>query len=335
MNLRCLFQCTCIGFIASTVSWAFAEPSPPENQYFRGVEDRLAEADAVVVGWAEIIRQEFIRETSRKEVRARINVTAVLKGEEALREIEYTSAYTPKGYTSFSGKGYWSTEDEEHCRLVECFPYALRHSAIFFLKREQNMEWKPFYAYLDDDEQTIQHAVETIIAAQKQLSEKPTTEILVPLLQAKYPLVLRKYAVRALMRYGGTWPERSNVLRAAVGQLDNDDALYSYTVACVVAHIRYEGDAPRVTSGLDLVVALIENAPNEATLNFAVRQIRRISSVFLANQGEAKAFREALLKKRGGLTGKIPGHAVLTQQDEALLSDIVPGSPIRGSDQTQ
>lgn len=326
MNIGTFFRTVSLSFALVTMSWASEKSGQPENRYLRGVEDRLAQADAVVVGQTKIMEETSVGTSSRKQVRARIHVTSVLKGGLALKEIDYTSAYSPEGYTSFSGNRYWDSDDELHSRLVECFPYAVQPSAIFFLKRDRDSAWTPFYAYLEDEKQTIAPAIKSIITAEQQLSEQEPTEIIIPLLQAENPPLLQKYAVRAIVRHLETWSQRTNALQMVADQLGKDEALYSYALTCIVAQLRNERSMSGANSGLGLVIVLIEKAPSVTALDAAVRQAGIISRVFLANPEKAKALRQALLDKRRSLTGRQSQSPVLTPGDKALLANI--GQPV-------
>lgn len=326
MSVGKLVLCTGLVFSVITVSAGFEKQHTPRNHYFNGVEDRLAEADAVVVGRAEIIQQKSARKALQKEVTACIYVTNVLKGDKSLREIEYNSPYYPRGFTSFSGEGYWSIEDEMHARLIECFPYALGRSVIFFLKKRQDGIWEPFYVYLDDDDQTVKSALEAIIAAQEHLNEWPSAEILCPMLDSKRPLLVRKYAVRSVMRRTETWPEQKNMLLKMRGHLGDNDEFYTYTMACVVAHLRYKSPVLNASRGLDLVIALINQAPNVNSLNSAVDEVMKLAMIFREDHDMAKKLRNAILTKRNIITEQKDGAVILNPKDKILFENI--GMPI-------
>jgi len=282
IKIRRLLQDLVPSLLFIAAASCYASEKQPENQYFRGVEDRIREADAIVVGHVEVMSEDSAEGSSQRVVRARISVVQILKGDQSLREIEYSTRYSPQGFASYSGRGYWGTEDEEHSRLVECFPYALGRPAVFFLKQEQQGLWKPFYGYIDDEAQTLRSAIKDIIATECRLERQPSAEVLSPMLGADNPLMLRKYAVRAIMRRFQSWPERTGTFLAAGDELSNTEDFYFYLVA----------------------------------------DVRKVKGMFASNRDRGKALQTALLNRRAALGKQVGGPIGLTVADEALLADI-------------
>jgi len=316
-TIRRLFQGAGLSFLFFTIISAHADMNIPDNQFFKGVEDRIVEADAIVAGRVEMISEDSAIEPPERMVKARIHIVMVLKGSQTLQEIEFISPYSPQGY-SYSGKGYWGVEDEQHSRLVECFPYDLGRPAVIFLKREQAERWAPFYAFIDDDTRKLQLAIGTIIEAEGRLATHPAREVLSPLLYRGKLLILRKYAVRAIMRHVQSWSERTEILMGAKDEISSNQDFYVYLVACVVENIQHD-DASRSSAGLDLIVALLGMAPNADSLDSAVREIRKVKDAYSRDQDKAQELGAALLSSRAKLDKQGIG---LSAVDKAFLEDI-------------
>lgn len=305
-------------FIRRLLPLLFAYASVAQaSQYTKGVEDRIHEADAIVAGHATIVSETVPSGIATGMVEARIDVTHVLKGDHIPRAILFQTHYSPLGL-SFSTNGYFCADDAKHSRLIESFPYGLGYSGVFFLRYNQDATWTPFYSFVDNEMGHTRQAIASIMESE---SMRLTEDRILTLLDAKHDILVRKYAVRTVMRHYNTWLERSSILMASLDSLKHDDETYAYLVACVVAYLR--NDAPVVhREGLDLLISLIQKAPSVETLDFAVQEIFKVKEFYRKNQHMAKKLHTTLMEKRGLFQDVHHGDSILPDGDMKLVEGI-------------
>jgi len=287
------------------------------SQYTKGVEDRIHEADAIVAGQAIMISELMPTVASTGMVEARIDVTHVLKGDNIPNAIYFHTHYSPLGFSRSTNR-YFSADDEKHSRLMESFPYGLGYPAIFFLRYNQDGTWAPFYSYIDNDMGNIRQAIESIMQSE---SLRLTDDIVSTLLDSKHDILVRKYAIRAVMRHDNTWAGRSSILLASLGGLNIDDETYSYLVACVAAFLRNEVPATNY-EGLDLLISLIKKAPSVEALDFAVQEIYKVKESYRHNHYMAKKLHSALIEMRSMYQDDHNASFILPDSDRKLIEGI-------------
>jgi hypothetical protein len=320
MHIQVFVKYVGIGIAVVAVSPACAGGAAPTNQFFGGIENRIREATHVIAGRARIAGEASRDVSGVRMVDVQIDAVRYLKGQEFGQSIRFRTTYSPMGFTVGAKGGDWGSEDEEGVRMVECFPYDLECSGIFFMRRAGDGTWRAFYAIRDDTRGASRSAVETIIEAEDRLEDAEPRSILIPLMSPEQPLLVRKYSVRAIMQHVKAWAERGGTILDGRSQVDRDETLFAYAMACVVSHLwREDALSGRAADGLDVVIALLGRSPTASSLDDCLQRVADLKAVFHAHPEKTKSLRGAVLLKRQKLTERASG---LTSRDLAIMKGL-------------
>lgn len=292
----------------------------PRDAFFCGVEDRIREAEAIVAGRAQLLDEIGVNGTTSMMVRARIQVATVLKGDAALRSIDYSYIYRPFGFTLTGDEKYWGAEDEDHSRLIESFPYSTDCDAVFFLKKAGG-SWRPFYVYLDVKRAT-RDALMQIMKSEELIKVEDPAAALRPLVDAAEPLLVQEYALRSAMTHVSSWSSRADIVKSAVSGIPSNATLFCYAAGLGIAHLRQATSSVDIQQAANLVVGVIKVAPTSGSLDSVVGQLQTAVPFIRGHRAEATALTTALAKRRSELSLGETGREALTARDRQLLSDL-------------
>jgi len=310
------------GAVAVESDAEMKEKAWPSNNYFRGVEDRIAQAEAIIVGRVQLIRKESIK-GGRVNVKARIDVDSVLSGDNNLRVIEFSSEYFPAGYTFDARKRQFGCEDEIHARMMEVFPYGLKPSPriIAFLKTE-NSKWHVFYAYFDDMAGRMSEAIRTIVRIEGISQQANKCAELVQIVEKDNPKILKEYAIRSLSKATLPWHDKRTLLNSMASLCARNEELYNYNFSCVSAHLEHGFIEKVVISEyLDLLLAMINDAPNSDSLSHAVETLEWVADEFRDWPEKVIKLHNIIIENRSRFGGS-SNRAVLTKEDHILLQAV-------------
>lgn len=249
-----------------------AGATTPNNAFFHGVENRIREADAIVLGRAEVLS---VSDAAGESIaHGRIFVDQALMGIVA-PVVNYSVHHAPLGYSMRSRNGYWSPKDEENARRLESFQIGQSVEGIFFLKNIED-KWHPFYVLVEDEARTNKSSITAIIEMDGQIAKGAQIDDLIPLTLASgaSPMLI-KYLFRMSMRQEPSWERRHELLILLQPAWRNDSQLYRYIVSATVAWMRHDASGQSQTT-MNLLEAITGSAPSEVDHRYAERQAARI-----------------------------------------------------------
>ena len=300
----------------------------PMNGYYRGVEDRIREADLIVTGKLRIVEKMETGTEPKYLVKAAVDVEAVLIGDPRLKRVEFSSKYFPGGRNVFSQTQYFGGEDEGHCHLIECFPYGIRYPAVVFFKKDRET-FAPFYAYIDDEKGSTKTAIVTIIEAERGMTNINIVASLETMISKKQSLIVKNYAIRASMKHLD-WQARNDLFVSTRLNIAKDSKLYAYAIGCFAEYVHDESSSIASSGAtLDVLFSLIDCAPDSRSMDLAVLKLTtKVVPILRNHEDKAEVLRTILIRKRGEFGQNKVKDANLSRQDQALLDALGTEAPV-------
>ena len=270
-----------------------AQSTWPRAAYFAGIENRVAEADAIVAGRVQLLESKEIGHSSEYAVKAVVKIEKVLVGDHGLREITFSTRHLPGGLTAFAGEQGYGAEDTRQKLLIHMLEYEASPRVVVFAKRGTN-GWNVFYCFRENERDSCAKGISRIIEAER-LGDNPLREVLLSqMLEAAEEDFVKKYAIRSELKSASSWEDKLAFVQKHVTNGTNAQ-LSGYAVNCLTSHL-FSGYVPPQDAGkvMDILGNLVQSAPDAATLGSSVAGLRRVSDLIRTHTEEAARIRGAL-----------------------------------------